>query len=216
MSSCAPQVGALGKAKEVLREVVQLPLQQPALFAQGSLARPTKGILLFGPPGMRPRQATRPLRPRRAGVKLTQSCDCSMLSMATYYRKAGDCMLTVMQEMTCRCAGTGKTLLAKATAAECGASFLAISPSVLMSKWVGESVRVVRACFSLAAKLAPCVLFLDEVSLSCAALRPIAEHSCCDHSCTLLRAVCQADIHLAFSASAILAPHLLSKRQSQV
>lgn len=34
-----------------------------------------------------------------------------------------------------------------------------------MSKWVGESVRVVRACFSLAAKLAPCVLFLDEVSL---------------------------------------------------
>ena len=48
---------------------------------------------------------------------------------------------------------------------ECGASFLAISPSVLMSKWVGESVRVVRACFSLAAKLAPCVLFLDEVSI---------------------------------------------------
>ncbi len=45
------QVGALGKAKMVLREVVQLPLQQPALFAKGSLARPTKGILLFGPPG---------------------------------------------------------------------------------------------------------------------------------------------------------------------
>ena len=45
------QVGALGKAKMVLREVVQLPLQQPALFARGSLARPTKGILLFGPPG---------------------------------------------------------------------------------------------------------------------------------------------------------------------
>ena len=48
------QVGALGKAKDVLREVVQLPLQQPALFAKGSLARPTKGILLFGPPGMGP------------------------------------------------------------------------------------------------------------------------------------------------------------------
>ena len=48
------QVGALGKAKDVLREVVQLPLQQPALFAKGSLARPTKGILLFGPPGKAP------------------------------------------------------------------------------------------------------------------------------------------------------------------
>lgn len=45
-------MGALGKAKDVLREVVQLPLQQPALFAKGSLARPTKGILLFGPPSM--------------------------------------------------------------------------------------------------------------------------------------------------------------------
>jgi len=49
---CWLQVGALGKAKDVLREVVQLPLQQPALFAKGSLARPTKGILLFGPPGI--------------------------------------------------------------------------------------------------------------------------------------------------------------------
>ena len=63
-------------------------------------------------------------------------------------------------------AGTGKTLLAKATAAECGASFLAIAPSTVTSKWVGESVRIVRACFSLAAKLAPCVLFLDEVVLT--------------------------------------------------
>lgn len=45
-------MGALGKAKDMLREVVQLPLQQAALFARGSLARPTKGILLFGPPGI--------------------------------------------------------------------------------------------------------------------------------------------------------------------
>ena len=51
MAETCKQVGALGKPKMVLREVVQLPLQQPALFAKGSLARPTKGILLFGPPG---------------------------------------------------------------------------------------------------------------------------------------------------------------------
>ena len=47
----AAQVGALGAAKDALREVVQLPLQHPGLFAHGSLARPTKGVLLFGPPG---------------------------------------------------------------------------------------------------------------------------------------------------------------------
>lgn len=60
-------------------------------------------------------------------------------------------------------AGTGKTLLARAAAAECGASFLAIQPSTVASKWLGDGVRYVRAVFSLAAKLSPCVLFVDEV-----------------------------------------------------
>ena len=45
-------MGALAEAKDALREVVQLPLQHPALFAAGSLARPTRGVLLFGPPGV--------------------------------------------------------------------------------------------------------------------------------------------------------------------
>ena len=45
------EVGALESAKTALREAVQLPLQHPHLFSKGSLARPTKGVLLFGPPG---------------------------------------------------------------------------------------------------------------------------------------------------------------------
>lgn len=81
-------------------------------------------------------------------------CVCSMASGYEFARP----VIIIMQ-----CAGTGKTLLARATAAECGASFLVVGPSTVMSKWVGESVRIIRACFSLAAKLAPCVLFLDEV-----------------------------------------------------
>eukprot|EP00899_Mesostigma_viride_P003329 jgi/Mesvir1/12998/Mv06003-RA.2 len=59
--------------------------------------------------------------------------------------------------------GTGKTMLARAVAAECGASFLPISMSHVSSKWVGDGVRIVRAAFSLAAKLSPCVIFVDEV-----------------------------------------------------
>lgn len=103
------EVGALSEAKDALREAVQLPLQHPHLFQKGSLARPCRGVLLFGPPG------------------------------------------------------TGKTLLARAAAAECGASFLAIHPSTVASKWLGDGVRYMRAVFSLASKLSPCVLFIDEV-----------------------------------------------------
>lgn len=59
--------------------------------------------------------------------------------------------------------GTGKTLLARAAAAESGAAFLEISLSSLSSKWYGDSTKLVRAAFSLADKLSPCVLFIDEV-----------------------------------------------------
>lgn len=45
------EVGALGEAKNTLREAVQLPLKHPELFSGGALARPSKGVLLFGPPG---------------------------------------------------------------------------------------------------------------------------------------------------------------------
>jgi ATP-dependent 26S proteasome regulatory subunit len=44
-------VGALAGPKAALREAVQLPLQHPALFSRGPLARPCRGVLLFGPPG---------------------------------------------------------------------------------------------------------------------------------------------------------------------
>mmetsp|Transcript_8705 Transcript_8705/g.32107 ORF Transcript_8705/g.32107 Transcript_8705/m.32107 type:complete len:929 (-) Transcript_8705:2384-5170(-) len=59
--------------------------------------------------------------------------------------------------------GTGKSLLARATAAECGACFLSLEPSSVVSKWHGDSVRYVKAAFALAKKLAPTVIFIDEV-----------------------------------------------------
>ena len=59
--------------------------------------------------------------------------------------------------------GTGKTLLARAVAAESGANFLNVQMSHVSSMWVGENEKNVRALFSLARKLKPCVIFVDEL-----------------------------------------------------
>ncbi|RDX87855.1 SPCC24B10.10c, partial [Mucuna pruriens] len=102
-------IGALDDIKELLQDVVMLPLRRPDLFKKGGLVKPYKGILLFGPPG------------------------------------------------------TGKTMLAKAIANEAGASFINVSISNITSKWFGDDEKNVRALFSLAAKVAPTIIFIDEV-----------------------------------------------------
>ena len=59
--------------------------------------------------------------------------------------------------------GTGKTLLARAIAKEASFTFIALNPARLLSKWYGESNRFAQAYFTLANKLAPAILFIDEI-----------------------------------------------------
>ena len=59
--------------------------------------------------------------------------------------------------------GTGKTMLARAIAAEAGCPFLSLTLSNLENKFFGESSKLLQATFSLARKLQPCVLFFDEI-----------------------------------------------------
>ena len=58
--------------------------------------------------------------------------------------------------------GTGKTLLAKAVAKESGATVLEVSGSDIYDMYVGEGEKNVKAIFTLAKKLTPCVVFIDE------------------------------------------------------
>lgn len=59
--------------------------------------------------------------------------------------------------------GCGKTLLAKAVAAESKANFISIKGPELLNKYVGESERAVRQVFNRARSSVPCVIFFDEL-----------------------------------------------------
>ncbi|MGH0180060.1 UNVERIFIED_CONTAM: hypothetical protein FKN15_003181 [Acipenser sinensis] len=59
--------------------------------------------------------------------------------------------------------GCGKTLIGKATAKASGCRFINLQPSILTDKWYGESQKLTAAVFSLAVKIQPCIIFIDEI-----------------------------------------------------
>jgi transitional endoplasmic reticulum ATPase len=102
------RIGGLDQALERVRELVELPLRHPEVFARLGID-PPRGILLYGPPGC------------------------------------------------------GKTLIARAVAAEAGAHFFLINGPETIHKFYGESEAQLRRVFEEARKRAPAIVFIDEI-----------------------------------------------------
>jgi len=56
-------------------------------------------------------------------------------------------------------------MIAKATAREAKTRFINLDVSILTDKWYGESQKLAAAVFSLAVKLQPCIIFIDEIGI---------------------------------------------------
>ncbi len=83
--------------------------------------------------------------------------------------------------------GCGKTLLAKAVANSVNATFFIVDSSVILSKWLGESEKIVKELFRMAREKQPAIIFIDEVD-AIASARSVNEHDAIHRVKTVLLA----------------------------
>ena len=73
---------------------------------------------------------------------------------------------------------SGKSMLARALCRQLNMPMLSITPSLLLRMYVGETPRLTKALFTLANKIQPCLLFIDETdSLFCARTAGVGDHA---------------------------------------
>lgn len=120
-----------------------MPVKYPQLFT--GLLSPWKGVLLFGPPG--------------TGKTMLAKVRASLYDRADGRPGAwgGDVREGGVQR------SPSAPLRVQAVATECQTTFFNISASTIVSKWRGDSEKLVRCLFEMARYHAPSTIFLDEI-----------------------------------------------------
>ncbi|KAE9461349.1 hypothetical protein C3L33_06745, partial [Rhododendron williamsianum] len=131
-------VAGLESAKQALQEAVILPVKFPQFFV--GKRRPWRAFLLYGPPG--------------TGKSYLAKAVATEAD-STFFRSDlgwGKCLISLL------CQQVGK----------CQLPFLcSISSSDLVSKWMGESEKLVSNLFQMARDSAPSIIFIDEIDSLC-------------------------------------------------
>lgn len=131
------QIAGLDDVIEELKETVILPVVRKDLFSESKLTQPPKGIIRLR---------------KRSTLKYLSSW---ILQTFVLIWNTGVLLYGPP--------GCGKTMIAKATAREADMRFINLDVSILTDKWYGESQKLAAAVFSLAVKLQPCIIFIDEI-----------------------------------------------------
>lgn len=152
-----------------------LPLKSPQLFASYNIT-PPRGVLLYGPPGrwgwVRDRcmglGAVDEKSPASFRLNLVPAserpnssraaCPLRLITASVLWPHSPPLLsLSPHPSSAATCAGTGKTVLACATAAAAGARFLVVNGPEVVSEYYGESETGLRGIFAAAVALAPSV-----------------------------------------------------------
>ena len=144
-----PNTTIITKQIQELVEAIVLPIQHKDRFEKLGI-RPPKGVLLYGPPGA------------FCAMMIECLCVCArgVVPSTTPFNTPHK---NNEPKKHPKKKGTGKTLIARACAAQTNATFLKLAGPQLVQMFIGDGAKMVRDAFALAKEKAPAIIFIDEI-----------------------------------------------------